>query len=474
MTDSKVSPKGSVRRAAAKTIAYPFSLRTAIMELFDIGPWVAFTVLAIATSVLIAASVYFVKSAPPKTVTITSGPEGSMGFRQATRYAKILERNRVKAHILPSKGSVENLERLNGAAPKADIGIVQTGSTAVSRSSGRRETVSELNPAYENLITLGSISYQPILIFYRGAKIENLSALSGKRVAVGPLGSGTRNISLSLLAANGITEDGKTRLLDLDAEDASELLQAKKLDAAFVMGESATGPIMRALMRSNEVRLFSFRQANAYTRKFDYLNKLELPEGGIDLGKNIPAEDVVLLAPTVELVAHKDLHPALIELMIDAAKEVHGRPGMFQKRGDFPAPVEHSIRLSEDASVYYKSGKGFLYRTLPFWLASLLSRLVIVFLPLLVVMIPMLRAVPAFFQWIARLRIRKRYRELRLLEQDFLLEKDPARKDELRRHFDRIEDEVNQMRVRASFADQFYMLRGHIDYVRRIVSTPAR
>jgi TRAP transporter TAXI family solute receptor len=461
-----------MKRAASAAASYPFGLRTTIMELFDIGPWVAFTVLAIAAALLVAAGIYFVRSAPPKTLTITSGPENSSGYRSAQRYAKILARNRVKVNVLPSRGSVENLERLTGPSPQAELGIVQSGATAAPRPSGRpADTTSDLNPAFADLISLGSISYQPVLIFYRGPKIQYLSALAGKRVAVGPVGSGTRNISLALLGANGVKEGGTTTFLDIDAEEASKLLQEKKLDAAFVMGESASGPILRTLMRSTDVRLFSFKQASAYTRKFDYLNKLELPEGSIDLGLNLPSEDLTLLGPTTELIARKDLHPALIGLMVEAAQEVHARPGMFQKRGEFPASVEHSIRLSEDAEVYYKSGKGLLYRTLPFWLASLLSRLAVAFIPVLVVLIPTMRTVPVFFQWIARLRIRRRYRELRLLEQDFLSEKDPGRREGLRREFDRIEDDVNQMRVRASFADQFYALRGHIDYVRRIVES---
>lgn len=460
-----------MRRAAAAAVRYPFSLRTTIMELFDIGPWVALSVLSLAGALLVVAAIYFVRSAPPKTITITTGPENSMGYRQAQRYAKILERNRVKATILTSNGSLENLERLTGKPPKAELGIVQTGVTTATRSSSRSETSAELNPAYESLVSLGSISYQPILVFYRGPKIEYLSQLAGKRIAVGPIGSGTRHIAMSLLAANGIKEEGKADFLDINAEEAAKLLQEKKLDAAFVMGESASGPILRTLMRSSGVRLFSFKQADAYTRKFDYLNRLELPEGSIDLGLNIPSEDVVLLAPTIELIAVENLHPALVQLVVEAANEVHSRPGIFQKRGEFPSPVEHSIRISDDAAAYYKSGKSFLYRTLPFWLASLITRLFLAFFPVLVILIPTLRTVPVLFRWVARLRIRRRYRELRLLEQDFLAEKNPEKRELLRREFDRIEDEANQMQVRASFADQFYILREHIDYVRRIIGS---
>jgi len=450
-----MKPQNSrIRQTAATAMAYPFSLRTAIMELFDIGPGVAFTALAISAVIVIAAIIYFVHSAPPTRITISSGPEESTFYKTAQKYAKILEKSGVKTKILTSKGSVENLERLNDPHSNVDLGIAQTGpSSSIS----------------ENLISLGSISYQPLLVFYRGAKLEFLSELKGKRIAVGPIGSGTRNVALAVLGANGIKEGEETELVDDDAEDAQIGLKAKKLDAAFVMSESASGEILKSLMHSEDIHLYSFKQASAYSRKFEYLNVLDLPEGAIDLGRDIPKHDHSLLGPTVELVATKNLHPALIDLLVEAATEVHGRPGIFQRRGEFPMAVEHSIHLSEEAAMYYKSGKGYLYRNLPFWLASLLSRIFVVFLPVLVILVPTLRSIPAFFRWMAQLRIRKRYRELRLLEQRILTAGHGPDREALRRDFDRIDEDVNKMKVRASYADQFYGLRGHIDYVRRIV-----
>ena len=454
-----MSSKERLQRAANSAIQYPFGLRTAIMELFDIGPWVAFTALAIAAAILVAALVYFVRSAPPSTITISAGPEGSMFYKSAVKYAKVIERNGVKAKVLPSKGSVENLARLVDPKSGVDLGIVQSGPA---------------DPAFEQLVSLGSVSYQPLLVFYRGQSMELLSALKGKRIVIGPEGSGTRKVALAILALNGMKEGaGNATFIDGDAEFAANGLKDKSVDAAFVMSESATTDILKGLMRNGDIHLFDFhRHANALSRKLDYLNVLELPEGVIDPGNDLPSKDVTLLGPNVELIAPKRLHPALVDLVVEAATETHSRPGIFQKRGEFPAPIEHSIRMSEDATTYYKSGKSYLYRTLPFWLASFLTRVLLVFVPVLVVLIPALRSIPAFFRWVARLRIRKRYRELRLLEQRFLFETDPAKKEILRHEFDRIDDVVNRMRVRASFADQFYGLRGHIDYVRRIVERP--
>ena len=172
----------------------------------------------------------------------------------------------------------------------------------------------------------------------------------------------------------------------------------------------------------------------------------------------------------VELIAVKGLHPALSDLLLEAATEVHSRPGTFQRRGEFPAPVEHVIHVSDDAARFYKSGKSLLYRYLPFWLASLTSRIIVVFVPMLVILIPLMKSIPAAFRWRAQSRIHRRYSELLRLEKEYLLERDAARLEQMRREFDRIEDAVNKMKIPASFADQFYGLRGHIDYVRELVA----
>lgn len=427
-----------------------------VMELFDVSPGVALVALGATAIVLIIAVSFFVRSAPPTSLAIASGPEGSIFQKNALKYAKILEQNGVKTTVVVSKGSLDNLQRLTAAHPEADVGIVQNGLPI---------------PEGATIVSLGSISYQPVLVFYRGRPIELLSELAGKRVAIGAVGSGTHQFATTLLGANGIKENGSTTLLELDAEAASQALLAGKADAAFVMSESASSDILHDLLRASEIHLFNFKQASAYARKIESLNVLELPEGSIDLGLNIPPHDITLVGPMVELVAVKNLHPALSDLLLEAAVQVHGRPSMFQKRGEFPSAIEHSLHISEDAARYYKSGKSLLYRYLPFWLASLLSRLIVVFLPTLVILIPMLKSIPAFFRWRIRIKIRRRYRELLALEEDFLKVKSSVEREEIREHFDRIDAAVNKMRIPPAFADQFYGLRGHIDYVRQLVSS---
>jgi hypothetical protein len=429
----------------------PFGLKM-IMDLFDVSPRVALATLGTTALILIMAGAYFIHLAPPSAITMTSGPEGSVFQKNALKYAKILERNGVKLKVLTSEGSMENLQRLSDPKSHVDFGFVQAG-------------ITDAPP--DRLVSLGSIAYQPVLIFYRGKTIELLSELSHRKISAGPVGSGTHKFALALLAANGIEDNA--RLLHLEATEAAKKLTDGEIDAAFIMSESASSDILKSLLRSETVHLFNFKQANAYSRKIDYLNVLDLPEGAIDFGLDIPPHDVTLVGPMVELIATNKLHPALSDLVIEAAVATHGRPGIFQHRGEFPAPLEHGIPVSDDANRFYKSGKSLFFRYLPFWLASLISRIVVVFLPVLVVLIPTLRSIPAFFRWRTQSKIYQRYRELLILENRIVREKNTSELEALRARFDHIQDSVNRMKIPAAFADQFYGLRGHIDYVRSLV-----
>ncbi len=424
-----------------------------VMEMFGVGHTFSVIAIILVSLVIIFAVFWFFHSAPPGTVIITSGPEGSIFERTAERYGKILARNHVKLKILRSQGSQENLKRLSDPSFKVDIGLVQGG------------VATGMN--IDKLVSLGSISYEPLLIFYRNpTPLELLSQLKGKRLAIGPAGSGSRSLALTLLAANGIEPGGGTMLLDLDAADSSKALLESSIDAVFLMGDAASPEVMRKLLLTPGIRMLSFAQADGYTRRITYLNKLELPKGSIDFGKNIPDHDVYLIGPTVELIARENLHPALSDLLLEAATEVHGKAGILKRQGEFPAPLEHEFPISADAARFYKSGKSYLYRSLPFWVASLVNRVLLIFVPIIVLSIPVLRVIPAIYRWRIRLRIYKWYRVLLGLERDLIAAGADGKQDELRARLIHIEEEVNKMKMPASFADQFYVLREHIGFVR--------
>jgi hypothetical protein len=225
-----------------------------------------------------------------------------------------------------------------------------------------------------------------------------------------------------------------------------------------------------ALTRTHGIRLFSFDQADAYSRRFPYLTAIEFPMGAFDLGKKLPAQSIYTVAPTAELVARDTLHPALSDLLIEAAREVHGHANLLQHAGEFPSPSMHDFPLSEDAERYYKSGKTFLYRVLPFWLASLADRLVVLIVPIIVVLIPGLRVVPGLYAWRVRSRIYRWYGSLIAIERSAMSDMSDTERAALVEQLDGIEDAVNRLKMPLAYADQFYVLREHIGFVRARLS----
>jgi len=439
--------------APKKTNRFP--LVTALIETFGFSPALA-TVTALGLGAICClALIWVVRSAPPRSLVITSGPDGSSFRRYADNYQKLLATHGIALEILPSQGSSENLQRLQADTPRVDLGFVQGGV--------------DKDAILDDLRSLGSVAYMPLWVFYRSPEpINRLAELAGRRIAVGATGSGTHALALTLLAANGITGEPPTAFVELDANAASAALLDGKLDAVFLMGDSASIQTLRTLVRSPGVQLYHFRQADAYVRRYSYLNRMELPEGSIDLGKNLPAKDVLLVGPTVELVARKDLNPALSDIILEVAKEVHGKASLLQKRGEFPAPLEHELKISDDARVYYKSGMGLLYRTFhSFWLASMLNRILVAIVPLALVLIPAIRLLPVAYRWSIQLKIYRCYRPLLRLERDSYGQLNEERVKDLLMRLDEIEASVDQLKVPASFADQFYVLRGHIAFVRQ-------
>jgi TRAP-type uncharacterized transport system substrate-binding protein len=410
---------------------------------------------ALLCAVLVWAGLHFFSSAPPHTLTISSGPKGSSFENIAERYVKILARSGIKLNVLTSAGSLENLNRMSDPKSHVDIALIQSGLTPGTDT--------------DDLESLGGMFYEPLLIFYRSPKpLQRLSELGSQRIAIGPEGSGTRFLALALLKANEIVPGSLTVLSDLEGEAARAALLHRQVDAIFLTGDSASPATIREMVHTEGIRLFEFAQADAYVRRFSYLSKLTVPAGAFDLGENLPSADINLLAPTVELVAHSNLHPALCDLLIEAATQVHGHASLLQSAGRFPSPLIHTFPLSSEAARYYKSGdRSFIYRYLPFWLASVLSRLLIVIVPLFVVIVPSLRYVPLLYRWRIDSRIHRRYGDLMELERQTLGALTDEVRAQLLERLEAIEKSVISRKMPGSHAEQVYILREHIDFVRR-------
>src|SRR5271157_63264 len=424
----------------------------------DLAVVVAPTLLIVIGAFVVAGR--YLQPAPPTSIVMTAGTEGSTFRYNAEKYRKIGARNGITLEILPSLGWVENWRRLSDPKARVDVGFVQGGLPTELRS--------------DDLVSLGSVFYEPLFVLYRNrVAIDRLSKLAGRRLAVGLEGSGGHALALALLKQNGIEPGGPTSLLPLAGDEALQAMLEHRADAVFLAGDSAQPDVIRRLLHTPGVHLFDFVQADAYVRRLRFLSRIDLPMGAFDLGHNLPDRPITLVAPTVELVARANLHPALSDLLIEAAQEVHGHGSLLQRAGEFPSPVEHDFPISDDAARYYKSGKSAAYRHLPFWVASLVQRMLVLLVPIVVLLVPAVRLVPTLYRWRIRTRIYRRYGQLMALERESQQLHDPEQARKILERVDVIERAVIDLKLPASFADEAYVLRQHIDFVRARLSSVA-
>ncbi|MCL2830497.1 MAG: C4-dicarboxylate ABC transporter substrate-binding protein [Betaproteobacteria bacterium] len=464
-------------------------LRARLVSLRDLLATAWPIVLIVAAGLIVAYQ--FVEPAPPKQFRIAASAADGTYYAFAQRYAKILAKNQITLEIVPTSGSRQNLKLLKSGA--VDVAFVQGGTTLPRQTAGTDKTAEDeddedVAQSFAGLRSLGSVYYEPVWLFYRdpyaessGAArekpqnpqrtderhrpIERLSQLGGKRIAIGARGSGIRSLAVRLLRANEI-ETYNSSLNNASSNEAAQALEQGKLDAAFVIA-APEAPIVQSLLHSPGVLIMNFTQAEAYTRRFPFLFKVVLPRGAVDLVRDAPPRDTMLLATTANLVANENLHPALASLLLEAAAKVHGNPGFFQNANEFPAYLDRSIELAPEAERYYKSGPPFLQRYLPFWAALLIERTIIMLLPLIALLLPLLRIAPMIYSWRIRARVFRCYGELKFLENELHEHYNPAQRQSYLDRLDRLEDEANHRRVPLAFVNLVYTLREHIHLVRK-------
>lgn len=394
----------------------------------------------------------FVEPAPPQSIKISTGGKTGAYYAVGKRYESILARSGVTLEVLQSAGSVENLARLRDKASGVSVALLQ-GGIANAKSA-------------PELLSLGRIFLEPLWVFYRGdATVERLSELKGKRIAIGPVGSGTRQLAIALLDANGVTPD--TAELGPGGDKAAvDALRKSEVDAIFLV-VAPQAQLIQQLLKSENIRLMSFSRAKSYSRIFPFLSPVVLPEGVVDLVKNIPNKEITLLAASATLLMRNDLHPALAGLLAEAAVETHGHGGLFQRIGEFPNAADPEFMVSPDALRIYKSGPPFLQRFLPFWIASFIERMVILAVPIATILLPLFKFVPWLYRWRIRKRILHWYAQLKALEQGIVGDPAGAKFTTHLGEIERIDEAVGNIPIPIGYSDQFYDLRSAIDLVRQ-------
>jgi TRAP transporter TAXI family solute receptor len=406
----------------------------------------------------IAIASAFIRSGLRQTLVMATGPAGSAYVQYGEQYRLLLARNGIELRLQPSGGTIENLRLLGDPASGIDVTFVSAGTASADRSPDLR--------------ALGTVFVEEFWFFSRDPDLVggDFAALRGKRMSIGPEGSATRAVASALIRLNGI-DPTATEFLGLAPQEAAEQLRRGEIDAALIM-TSAESPVVRALLADPAIDLVSFRRAAAYVARYPFLTRLTVPEGVGDLALNRPSRDVMTVGAPVSLVVHADLPAALQSALLDAASQIHAGPGMFNAAGRYPAPEAIDLPLSEGAVQFYKSGRPFLQRHLPFGLAVLAERLLYILIPLIGVLYPVLRMAPGLFGWVMRRRIYRLYGQLRFVEHELETYPGSERREALRAELEQLERRVERLHVPLSFAHLVYTLRLHINLVRSRLTPP--
>lgn len=313
----------------------PKTLRYTLISLREVlvsgSPFVLLTI------ALLLFTYWWLDPNPPKKVVLATGPEQSAYDAFGKQYAQALARYGITVELLPSEGSSANLELLRQG--KADIGFVQGGTADIGYDDE------------ESIVSLGSLFVEPLWLFYRedkarqlnkGATITTLAELRGWRVNVGTPGSGVPRLFNTLLEINRI-ERNEVVLSQLEQTPATVAFLGGELDA-LVFASAPESLIVQMLLQTPGVKLLDFAQSEAYSRRFAYLTPVSMPQGMVDLAKNVPPRNVRLVASTTSLLSATSTHPAILQLFAQTAVDMHGGAGWFSRAREYPS-LEHSEEI---------------------------------------------------------------------------------------------------------------------------------
>lgn len=388
----------------------------------------------------------FIKPSPKKEITIATGSKTGQYYETALKYKELLEKEKVKVNIINTTGSIENIKLLNDQ--KVDVAFIQNGTLEKA----------------ENLEALASIYYEPLWIFYNNKNtISYMQDLMGKKIAIGQKGSGTKDLALDILNINGIYEKNSTFLYD-NSDISKNKLLSNDIDALFLV-TSANSKIIKELLTNEHISLFSFNRANAYSRKFNHLNALDLYEGTIDLLQNIPNQNKKLLSTTATLVSHKDFSDELIRILLKKVTLVHKEKTLFSQENEFPNSSNLLLKQNEEAKRYLENGDTWLEEIFPYWIASTLDRLKILLIPLITLSIPLFKGVFPLYRWSIRSKIYRWYDEV----QDLDLSLDKADKQNLIKKLDELEKLKKEIKaetkVPLAYMSEYYDLIMHLELI---------
>lgn len=400
----------------------------------------------------------FLDPAPPRVLVMTTGSEGGSYHRFGLAMQRELAKQDLELQLRPSRGSLDNLQRLTDGSGEVQLGLIQSGTELL------------LEPGQRNqLIGLSALYHEPLWLFQRqGVDITRLSDLHDKRVAVGSEGSGTWAVLKGLFEQRqdgsrlDLLNNGLWRKMGSSA--ATDALLAGELDAAFLV-LPADNRLVTRLAANPDISLVNLAQADAFAARLDFLEALEVPTGLLNIATNMPQQDTKVLSPVAMLVGNQDFHPALTAVVLEAARKVLREGNLLDKPGRFPAGEPMGLELSKEADYYHRQGMPFLQRYLPFQVASAIDRYVVLIIPFIAIMFPLLKTMGPLYRWRVRARVYRWYEHLRRIDKLIYSGKIKQQYAEQIQGLKALESELNHVDVPLSYAHELYSLHLHVRYM---------
>ncbi len=325
----------------------------AVMQVTD-GPAVgrrAILRLAVGAWLMSVAGCTSAANYPAGPLRIASGGRGGVYFLYAQGIAAVVRASlpKLKPEVIATAASVENVELV--ASGQAELGLT-TADAAVSAYQGSTPFAGPLP-----VLALGRIydSYLQLVVrLDRG--ITSLEDLRGRRISIGPVGSGTALISGRILPLAGVPLSDLTAE-ELDPADAAAAVQSGQLDGMFFSGGIPTDAIAQ-LTATTSV---------AFIPLGEYVAPMRARYGEVYVERTIPASAYRLGKPTVTLgvanylVVHREMDSSLAYQLLRALFErrdllAAAHPeGSHLDRGE--AISTYPLPLHPGASRYYQDMK---------------------------------------------------------------------------------------------------------------------
>lgn len=398
----------------------------------------------------------FSRPLPPRDVYLAAGQPGSTFEMVAKRFVPYFEKEGIRLHVLNTAGSGDSLDELADPETKANAALLVGG---VVNDDAR----------YANIRSLGSIEYVPLWLFYRGAEYDGKGVFryfADKKIAIGLDNSGTQIIARKLLKLSHINFDDRPNFLRISHQEAAEKLMAGSIDA-MLLADGTEGVTVQKLLADKNLKILNFAHARTYANKLSFLEPVTLPKGALDIEDDRPSSNIQMVASTISLLVENDLHPAIQELFLLAAREINKEQShIFDKPDQFPAFVDKTIKISPVAQKFYDSGPPFLYRRVPLWLANYVERIWFYLFGFIAILFPISKLLPSLRVKHSVWVVADAYEEIQRVERESSGDVTDEQLQGFIERLDKLDRETTHVWVIPDEMNRLYTMKGAINLLR--------